>query len=161
MSDIIERDQRSEGRKEQEEFEKPVSANRDRKKIDPRLHFLHGIQRAENCNKTAYTRRSSDDRDVGVARDQREEDLQNSANRSREQIQPEKPSAAERLFHAAAEKIKSEAIEQDMPWPGSRMKELKSEQLPDFSMKQPVPGEREVFVDLDSAIEEQGALNDE
>jgi len=41
------------------------------------------------------------------------------------------------------------------------VKELKGEQLPDFSMKQSGSGESQMFVDVDFAVEEERALDDE
>ena len=41
MRYVIKRDQGAEGRKTQQEFEEPVSANRDREEVDPGSDFLH------------------------------------------------------------------------------------------------------------------------
>src|SRR4051794_12577500 len=148
VRDVIKRDERPKSGKKQKKFQKPVGPNADRKKVNPGPDFLHGTEAAKNGNQPANTRRRADDRNVHMARQHCEQYLQNPAHHARKQIEAHEFASTERFLHPSPKEIKTETVEQNMPWPGRGMQELKRDQLPNSAMQQSVTRQSEVMVDV-------------
>jgi hypothetical protein len=87
--------------------------------------------------------------------------LHDTAHRAGKEIQFQKAPAAKDFFDGPAKEVNAKAVEQYVERPGSDVKELKGQKLPDLPMPYPVNGEGKLFGQLDIAVKEQQALKNE
>jgi hypothetical protein len=115
---------------------------------------------AEDGDQAADAGGSANNGNIHMAGDEGKKDLEDSPADSGEEIDSEKTTAPEDLFDATAKKVNPQAVEEDVPRHGCGMEKLEGEQLPDFSVKESFAGKGEMGIDINIAVEKQGALNE-
>src|SRR5262245_36313982 len=87
--------------------------------------------------------------------------LHQASHRAGKEIEFQKAPAAKDFFDGPAEEVNAQAVEQYVQRPGSDVKELKGQELPDLAMLYPVNREGELRGQLDIAVKEQQTLKNE
>src|SRR5437764_14565351 len=96
-----------------------------------------------------------------MAGQKKRSDLNNSTGNAGGKIEQQKAPRTENFLNAAAKEVETQTIAKDMPGHGAQMEKLKSEQLPNFPVPQSRAGEAKILHEVDAAVLQENALNNE
>src|SRR5436190_16012574 len=118
VRDPIKRDKRAIKRNASHEDQQPISANVDRKKVNPGSYLLHWVHGTENRHDPRHPCRGTYHGDVRMlGQGDCQERLQYASCDSSKKIQAQEFSGPQALLHSSTEKVERKAIQQDVPWP--------------------------------------------
>ena len=161
MSGAAERNDHTERGKKEQEPEHDGGLQAHGKEVEDKTGLLPGIEGRVGRDQAHNARGCPHYTAVRVLGQKTGEHLRQSTESSGEQVQFQEVCGAVRLLDGAAEKVKAQAVHEQMPWPGTIMQKLEGNQLPDAAGKQSGAAQTENLGQVDTAMHQESRLQEE
>src|SRR3954469_3961988 len=96
-----------------------------------------------------------------MVRENKRSDLDKATGDAGGKIEQQKASRTEDFLDTPTEEEKAQTVSKHVPGHRAEMEELEGEQLPNLPMAQPLAGQAEILHEVDAAVMQENALNNE